>query len=237
MEKETIEGNKLICKFMGYTIKDPSQNSTVDNSGIPLIDITSCKFHTCWNSLMAVVDKIEQIDERNLSENAHNFYFFISKRHTRVVYDWRNYSLDIISDRKDTLRFQDVFKDYRHSFIDFKKVDKLKSTWQAVVDFIEWYFKEHPSEMERSISENSVKEPCEIHNVHKSTTGELPTEEQIHSWWTDYQWGMAAPDEYCEGAEEGFCSGVKYLIKEGYVQLTDKGKIYTPISGETVLKI
>lgn len=56
----------------------------------------------------------------------------------------------------------------------------------------------------------------------------MPTDEQVYSWWVDHQWAMAAPDLYIDGHQDGFINGLKWLIKNGYVQLTEEGKQYIP---------
>lgn len=55
-----------------------------------------------------------------------------------------------------------------------------------------------------------------------------PTEAQVYCWWTHFQWGLGAPDQYFAGLEDGFRLGIKYLMDNGYVQLTEKGRNYVP---------
>ena len=40
---------------------------------------------------------------------------------------------------------------------------------------------------------------------------EMPTEEEIELWWEDFQWGLAASEDYFAGLEDGFKGGIKYF--------------------------
>ena len=131
MTKEKIlEGNKLIEKFLAGEswIESEFQARGVDNKN----------YHNDWNWLMRAVEKIEAIDENLMDGSGLNIHFTIGKRATRVVYDWATYSiispLNALSE--DFEKFNNSFKDYRHSIFD---ESKLLSTFQAVVDFITWY--------------------------------------------------------------------------------------------------
>lgn len=59
--KEILEGNKLIAEFDGWILTDefPDKNRTYTKNGNLELD-TTFKYHTSWDWLMPVVDKIEK---------------------------------------------------------------------------------------------------------------------------------------------------------------------------------
>ena len=59
-QEEIIEGNKLIAEFMGYELAGPGFPSGyfVNND---YFHFENLKFHTSWNWLMPVVEKIESL--------------------------------------------------------------------------------------------------------------------------------------------------------------------------------
>lgn len=62
-----------------------------------------------------------------------------------------------------------------------------------------------------------------------------PTPNQIYCMWVHFQWATAWPSEdYYKGCKVGFEGAIDWMIEEGYLQLTDKGKNYKPHYKETV---
>ncbi len=58
--------NKLIAEFMGWDIKLPTTiptNLHLSNLELDNKEIFDLKFHTSWDWLMPVVEKIEQVNE------------------------------------------------------------------------------------------------------------------------------------------------------------------------------
>jgi hypothetical protein len=53
-----MNDNKLIAEFMGMTYGDPNDNSVM-TQGSEVIPIESMEYHTSWDWLMPVVEKIE----------------------------------------------------------------------------------------------------------------------------------------------------------------------------------
>lgn len=87
-QEEILEGNKLIAKFMGYTWSKENDNktylkSTPDQKNIYSIRPQLLKYHSSWDWLMPVVEKIESLV----------FWFNIKKNHVTVAWDNKN-SLD-----------------------------------------------------------------------------------------------------------------------------------------------
>ena len=129
-QKQIIEGNKIIAEFMGKTRR---YETTIE------IFYDNLKYHSSWDWLMPVVEKIEGIDaDKNMIDGTgRNFHFDIGKRFTRVIYDWNSYSISHEQLNMETFgKFKESFQEYRHSFFDN---NKLHSTWRAVVDFINWH--------------------------------------------------------------------------------------------------
>ena len=116
--KEIIEGNKLIAEFMGIRYHD---NNTV--SGHPSIlsiimgedKIADFKFHTSWDWLMPVVEKMELIQ--------------YEPKDGDDSYNWNTPYLRTIAFNMVRINRQQLFQEET----------KIKSLWKAVVEFIKWY--------------------------------------------------------------------------------------------------
>ncbi len=59
---DTLEGNKTLALFMGYTQHPKHEDMCV--LGTLYSKWTSLRYHSEWNELMAVVDKIESLGYR-----------------------------------------------------------------------------------------------------------------------------------------------------------------------------
>jgi hypothetical protein len=120
--KEYVEGNIIIAKFMGariehdysfienvqdglgyYFLKEnaPENDLRYSTSGI--------KYHTSWDWLMPVVEKIENFGNCDIQIHSHIFY---------INFENGNY-------KKDFHRYENL--------------TKLEMVWLAVVEFIKWY--------------------------------------------------------------------------------------------------
>jgi hypothetical protein len=143
----TTENNKLIAEFIGY-------NKTTMNNGkkeLWTIGSTSddknyfefvdgLKFHTDWNWLMEVVEKIESLGSSKIMNTI--LYSRFEVKHNRVLLYWNkdnNYQIKI-----ETL--QDWQKGYKStSYKDYRRVDinkdttKLEAIYLVCVEFIKWY--------------------------------------------------------------------------------------------------
>ena len=82
-QKEILEGNKLIAEFMGYSLRNVDSDMEWDfnpfaNEGSPLKlpiiggTINSMLFHSDWNWLMAVVEKI--LDTCSETDDMESYY-------------------------------------------------------------------------------------------------------------------------------------------------------------------
>lgn len=120
-QKEILEGNKLIAKFMGarpYYLNDnvitfPAfENPQPSISGTTTHNLDSLKYNTSWDWLMSVVEKIR---DNNC---------IVSIRFNRQL----NTTNTMIAN------FEDGWK----KDIDISGVG-VESTFKAVVEFIKWY--------------------------------------------------------------------------------------------------
>lgn len=130
--------NKFIAKFDGAKIiKLRNKKEVVRfyyeyNKGQIDYNVDELDYHSNWNSLMRVIEKIELI-EKDSHSSRDNFHIYIGKRHIRIIYDWDTYS---VSDKKTYIEIKKSFKDYRYVLYDNSKI---KATFFAVYDFLKWY--------------------------------------------------------------------------------------------------
>lgn len=106
-KNNTTENNKLIAEFMGLTIIT-DEISFFDTNYKPLK-----KYHTDWNCLMEVVDKIEGLSKEN-----ETYSFSITKISVRVLYKG-NRLIDLPIDNA-----------------------KIEAVYNACIEFIKWYNKQ-----------------------------------------------------------------------------------------------
>jgi hypothetical protein len=118
----TTENNKLIAEFMGGLFNKHSNKYGIGNAeyitigklnnvvkAINHYDIIDLKYHTDWNWLMEVVEKIESLENTR-------FDFQINQYNVRI-YDHENIEF-IVELNRDT---------------------KIEATYNACVEFIKWY--------------------------------------------------------------------------------------------------
>lgn len=141
----TIENNKLIAEFMGATIRMTDmnpENNTVFLSGETYFQ-DRLQFHTSWEWLMPVVEKIEEIalEEVEGSYKVHRFNVIIESFYC-IVTDGR----------------------YEHrELIVADDGDKKSNVYYAVVEFIKWY-----NEQNRFIC-GSCGEHCNSYEYNEKT--------------------------------------------------------------------
>lgn len=109
---ETItQGNRLIAEFMGFygnpTTKEPITSIEKDS-----------KYHSSWDWLMPVIEKIESIN--SIKDQSTTDYFFQA---TNFI---QNYTASIMS--RDNLLIVEAEGEAR-----------IDASFNAVVEFIEWY--------------------------------------------------------------------------------------------------
>lgn len=122
--QEIIEGNRLIAEFMGK--KFLNQQEYAKETGCPeeeiiYMPICNCFYHSDWNEIMPVVEKIESIKD----DYHGKFQIFINSNQCIIQ------SINIFKKRKNDYYFNE-----------YTLGSKIESTYMAVVKFIEWYNKQ-----------------------------------------------------------------------------------------------
>jgi hypothetical protein len=142
------EGNRLIAEFMGWG-GDGYYTTPFDNAGLcngeptHICNTENLKFHSSWDWLMPVVEKIEELG---------SYYVMSSKSYSRVEFTRYNVKIMFSPNQKYLLHLE--FKNYtidddewkhpmfKHHIIkqfDFKKHGRLLAVFTAIVEFIKWY--------------------------------------------------------------------------------------------------
>lgn len=127
------EGNRLIAEFMGRKFKPYKDNHSYDAEYNTYAECLSAieenkwmgytpqlgwkigvgKYHSSWDWLMPVVEKIEKMDSRDV--------------------DCR------ISIEKDTCNIYYDDKEKQYEFNLWADGSKIKAVWQSIVAFLQWY--------------------------------------------------------------------------------------------------
>ena len=115
------ENNKLLAEFLGLTLEQEQERIFIQGLGTKLIEET---FNTDWNWLMEVVEKIESLGYRTLTENE---CFMITKSKLS--------SFDIRSKDDYSTIFSDNYE------INHYGSGKTDNTYNACVEFVKWYNK------------------------------------------------------------------------------------------------
>jgi hypothetical protein len=107
----TLENNKLIAEFLGATFKENEFYfpAIVFKTGKNYFENHELKFHSDWNWLMEVVEKIENL----------------------------GYNFQITS--KDATVLQNHGAIYQSLIYKVDGLNKMQATYQTVVEFIKWY--------------------------------------------------------------------------------------------------
>lgn len=148
MSKEIIEGNKLIAEFMGYKYYPYSPESVVKpgwwSEPVPkdrsLNKLETHKFlcrrhpelryYNSWDWMMPVVEKIENLDfskESYFWEDCEGDLHYNSEGTTVCIEDNSCYI------------YENLLLDPIHIYVSKQAGTKLKATFEAVVEFIQWY--------------------------------------------------------------------------------------------------
>lgn len=136
-----IENNKLIAEFMGF-VESPTTNKYWTKrslEGFGIGELVDLKFHTDWNWLMQVVEKIETTSY-NVPEKFRRGFMKNTFKATGVIYS--DYD-----DREEFLgwssRCELGFKTLWDSTMlgeDVKKYNtKIEAVYNACLGFIKWY--------------------------------------------------------------------------------------------------
>jgi len=116
-----VENNILIALFMGWRIDNsfPDKYRVYRGPTGGLELDTTFKYHTSWEWLMPVIDKIENLD---VGDDYYRDVFVIMKKSTCKIY----VQVNSINDKY-------AYEEYYH------KGSFIENTYKGVVDFIKWY--------------------------------------------------------------------------------------------------
>ena len=119
--------NKLIAEFLGYIDNGCSEEGfLIDPKTNYDVCIDSLQFHTDWNWLMEVVEKIENLPSRTLQGT---YYLGNEVKIYKVINTNTHYcEINLVKE-----------SGYRIVSIQFNKESKIKSVYDACLEFIKWY--------------------------------------------------------------------------------------------------
>lgn len=111
--EEIVEGNRLIAEFMGYKQRE-NGGLFWGNDGLGGLYPKDLKYHSSWDWLMPVVEKIIN-SNCSSAELCGEWYLNSSK-----------YSFSMLNDQTNSCEGN-------------SKNSLIEATWLAVVEFIKWY--------------------------------------------------------------------------------------------------
>ena len=130
----TTENNKIIAEFM--IKQEPTENFCVGSIGQEVGVFTGIKteyfkyedlkFHSDWNWLMEVVEKIENLPSRTLQ--GINYLGNEVKIYKAINTNTHYCEINLVKE-----------SGYRIVSIQFNKESKIKSVYDACLEFIKWY--------------------------------------------------------------------------------------------------
>ena len=120
-----MEQNKLIARFMGYEI--PKQTHRKLNWIIYNGVFQAMQFHSSWDWLMPVIEKIENLEVKGLEEDKEFIQQFTVEISNGQCVIHRDFSPQYWGTEEDFLELYDC-----------NNTSKIESTFSAVVKFIEW---------------------------------------------------------------------------------------------------
>jgi hypothetical protein len=125
-----MNNNKLIAEFMGMTRHDHDDGCMIQmtHQGNEVVLVASMKYHTSWDWLMPVVEKIEEIaiEDDNLTVKEHRYQVDMSYTQCSIY--------DHVRDRGESWNSK-----WDGVTASADMGTKLLSTHRAVVEFIKEY--------------------------------------------------------------------------------------------------
>jgi len=119
-ENEIIEGNRLIANFLGFQYN--SQKTYLNQ-----------KYHSSWDWLMPVVNKIENIGSIVEIHGTRHALEKINLHSCRIHYSVFNTVTDkYVADETVLFKYNTKFN-----------ISKINCVYEAVVEFIKWYNKQN----------------------------------------------------------------------------------------------
>ena len=120
MTMKTEEGNKLIAEFMDCISIQNRRNDTVYKN-TPVIPHAhyELKFHSSWDWLMPVAEKIEKLANSEFEDYYIAVNLYLSHGHAEIILD----------DFDDPISFRGENDDF----------SMIMNAWKAICEFITWY--------------------------------------------------------------------------------------------------
>jgi hypothetical protein len=145
--EESLEGNKLIAEFMGYSYYPHTREETLPGwrkeKSHPKISRTylarvhkNLDYHRSWEWLMTAVEKIESLD---LSEEM----YYWEGHDGKIQYNFEGISVEIENRRcwiYLNLQLDPMFTINTKTFNE-EYPTKIEATFRAVCEFVEWFNK------------------------------------------------------------------------------------------------
>lgn len=114
----TTENNKIIAEFMG--MKENSFTGAFKNVDNKFLFPSELVYHSDWNWLMEVVEKIEGLE-------------FYPKNSTCIGFD--SFEIEINKNRCDITRYGD----FTHLLLQGQGKTRIEAVYNACIEFIKWY--------------------------------------------------------------------------------------------------
>lgn len=130
--EEILNGNKLLAEFMGAKFDNhdnqhqkhwlfPNSLNWYHNTVPGYIFKHNLKYHSDWNWLMSVVDKIEDLRYKDIEDNEIQWFVVIGEgADCRIYHDYSDVDEIVV----------------------YGAESKIVAAWQAIVEFVRSYLKE-----------------------------------------------------------------------------------------------
>ncbi len=133
-KKQTLNGNRLIAKFHGWSEKGKTvQGEMVFSVSKPVIGSlkhvreSSFEYHSSWDWIMLIVEQIESIIDNNVKISSFCEITF--------WYDKKKNNFDLMGGK-----YNNIIVSFPPHFPErFVAKSKIESVWIACVEFIKWY--------------------------------------------------------------------------------------------------
>lgn len=133
--QKIIDGNRVIAEFMGIKILTKKEYAKMTNC--PIEEIINMPeqnvyYHSSWDWLMPVIDKIESLD---LRKNGYDF--------PKVKFLGDHIEIFIYATYRSDYIYWQPWVDLRGNWHNHPKQcnSKIEAAYKAVIDFIKWYNK------------------------------------------------------------------------------------------------
>ena len=153
---EISEGNKLIAEFMGlvyrngYNYTGWYKSTTTEKFAYIICDTERLKYHSSWDWLMPVIEKIEGMSNyiRNKKIYSYDFTFIEDSKDVNVEFkiQGKNVSLFVFEYMQYDEYMHTIYFQFNSlNVTEINKIDpkqwrtKIENCWITIVAFIKWY--------------------------------------------------------------------------------------------------